>query len=624
MGTFKKTFAGILIIAVLVLFNVVGNYLDYKIDFTEDKMFTLSDGTLSMLQKIEEPVHLEFYFSRQVEDLPIFYKNYATRIEDLLGEYVAASNGKVTLEIIEPKPDSDEAVRAGKVGIRAQETPSGKSVYFGLAVKHLGKYKNIPFFRPEDEQFLEHTISKLIYAVQQFEKPILGLYSPEIAVNGGPPSSPQGRPTPQWMFVQQLELNFEIKQIAAPADINEDVDLLFVFHPAGVTPQMEFAIDQFLLSGRPTLVAVDPSSFVLRQTAAQSQYGFMRGPDLSAASSALPTLFKHYGIQYDVDRIVADLEYAETRGNLRIPVFIAPDKRRFDPAFMPIAELNELSFPEPGSLSLADDSSLTLDAFVQSSDQANLLSKQTIADAFAGSQPNPGALASRVTPSGDVYTLAGVFSGELTTAFPEGKPSTPEAEENAEQEKGEWLTESNEAVQLIVIADSDWLFDRFAFEVFNIFGQTMVQPLNDNFSLLANLTDFYSGSKDLLSIRGKRNTARGFEVVEAIQAKAQKRYEDAMAELDQELEQVATELQDLQAQANQGNSLTISADMQAAIAEFKNKQTELRNERRKIREKAREDVEREEMKLLLLNIAGVPCLVALFGFVFLFRRHLNK
>lgn len=632
MGHSKKVIAGLLVIVVLILINVAGHYVPVKFDFTEEKLYTLSEGSKSMLSKIAEPVHFEFYFSREVDDLPVSYRNYGARIENLLGEYVAASQGKVTLEVIEPKPHSDEAVRARKMGIRPQETPSGNSVYFGLAVAHLGQHKNIPFFQPlpEEEQFLEHNISKLIYAVQQFEKPTLGVYSPELPVSGDQqpmnPMNPQARPQPAWIFMQQLQLNFEVKRITAAEDVTEAIDFLLVFHPAGVTPAMEFAIDQFILSGRPTMIAVDPFSFVYQQSAPQPQYAFMGGPDTAKASSELPTLFSHYGIQYDSILVVGDLKYGEQRRNMVIPVFVSPEASEFSESFLPISRLKQVSFPMAGHLAVSDTSSLVLEPIVRSSTEASLLLKTDIVPTLMGPRPNPGSLVKRINPSGEAFTIAALFKGELTTAFPEGRPVSTEEEGATVGADADTavLTKSQGEVQFVVVADTDWLFDGFAFnaDIARLFGQTV--PLNDNFALMANLTDFYTGSQDLISIRGKRKADRGFGVVKQIQAEAKKRFENAMSELDDELNQVAQKLNELQSQVTQSNSLAVGSEMQAAIDEFESKREELLNEQRKIKEKANEDVQREEIKLLLINIAGVPLIVALFGFIFLFRRHLQK
>lgn len=628
----KKIIAGLLVLVVLILINVVGNYVSVKFDFTEENLFTLSDGSKSLLSKIEEPVHFEFYFSREVDDLPVVYRNYGSRIENLLGEYVAASNGKVTLEVIEPKPHSDESVRARAMGIRPQETPSG-TVFFGLAVVHLGQHKNIPFFRPtpEEEQFLEHNISKLIYSVQQFEKPTLGLYSPDLPINGDQgqpmnPTNPQTQPAPAWMFVQQLQLNYNVEAISAPSDINEAIDFLLVFHPAGVSAEMEFAIDQFILSGRPTLIAVDPLSIVYQQMAPQPQYAFMGAPAAEKASSELPTLFSHYGIQYESNLILGDLTYGEQQRNMLIPIFVSPEQKDFSESFLPISGLKKVSFPLSGSLAVADTSPLSLEPIVNSSTQASLLLKTDVMPALMGPNGNPGSLVKRISSKDKAYTIAGLFKGSLTSAFPDGKPASADAQSSeATQPETAVLAESDGEVQLVVIADTDWLFDGFAFnaQMSRMFRQA-VQANNDNYALLANLADYYSGSRDLISIRGKRKADRGFGVVKQIQAEAIKRYENALSELNDELNQVAQELNELQSQVTQSNSLAVGSEMQAAIDEFEAKRDNLLNEQRKIKEKANEDVEREEIKLLVLNIAGIPLMVALFGFIFLFRRHLNK
>ena len=630
MGISKKILAVVLVFGLLVLFNVIGNYVSLKVDFTQEGLYTLSDGTRALLKKVNEPIHLEFYFSKEVEDLPVSFRNYGKRIENLLGEYVAAAHGKVTLEVIEPKPFSDEAVRAQTLGIRAQPTHGGDPLYFGLSVECLGQQEAIPFFQPsvEAEQFLEYAISKLLFSVQQADKPTLGVYSPALPILGQPGQqfNPQASASQSWLFVQQLKENYSIKPLSTAADFSENVDVLLVVHPDEITAEMEFAIDQFILSGRPTVVAVDPLSFVQQQMMQQpQQYAFMQPPATGAYASSLSTLFEHYGIQFSPTQVIGDLDWGVQSGTAMIPVFIAPDRATLDSDFLPVAGLKQFLFPVAGSLSLQESSPLAIEPIIQSSNQSSLLSSAEVSSAFSSPRPNLGALITGINPDGKHHVIAGVFSGRMTSAFPSGKPAAAnEASAPAEQAENAPFIEAADKVQLLVVADTDWLFDGFAFRSVNIFGQTMVDAINDNFALIANLVDFYSGSPDLISIRSKRKTERDFVVIKRIQAEAKKRYEDAMLKLDEELGQVARKLSELQAQATQSNSLVIGSEMQAAIKEFEDKKIDLQNQQRKIREKLNEDVEREEIKLLVFNIAGVPLLVSLFGFIFLVRRYHNQ
>src|SRR5690606_32374249 len=139
-------------------------------------IYTLSDGTRSLLGKIEEPVALDLYFSRQVGGLPIAYKNYADRVEEMLRQYARASRGKVVLNFIRPEADTPEEEQATLAGLQPQVIPTTREqFFFGVVASQADQQKAIPALNPNREQFLEYDLSQLIYSVQQFDKRRLGL-----------------------------------------------------------------------------------------------------------------------------------------------------------------------------------------------------------------------------------------------------------------------------------------------------------------------------------------------------------------------------------------------------------------------------------------------------------------
>ncbi|MFN9955135.1 MAG: GldG family protein, partial [bacterium] len=99
---------------------------------TENKLYTLSQGTKNVLDALEEPITLKFYFSKGLAQQAPGNVSYAQRVEELLGEYEAGSGGKLVLEVKDPEPFSDtedEAVASGLKGVPA--TSAGDMLYFG-------------------------------------------------------------------------------------------------------------------------------------------------------------------------------------------------------------------------------------------------------------------------------------------------------------------------------------------------------------------------------------------------------------------------------------------------------------------------------------------------------------
>ncbi len=169
--------AAILAVGVIILVNAT--MTSYRLDLTENNLYTLSDGTINIIQSLEEPITLDFYFSREaLVNFPQLM-NYARRVRDLLEEYQARSNGKLKLNVIEPEPFSeaeDEAVANGLNGISVNQ--AGDRAYLGLVgTNSTDDREVIPFFQVNKAASLEYDVTKLIYNLANPEKRTVGVIS---------------------------------------------------------------------------------------------------------------------------------------------------------------------------------------------------------------------------------------------------------------------------------------------------------------------------------------------------------------------------------------------------------------------------------------------------------------
>ncbi|MEO6245709.1 MAG: GldG family protein, partial [Opitutaceae bacterium] len=138
----SKTIAIVLLLIGLVLVNYLATSIPLRLDATAESIYTLSAGTKKMLGKIEEPVAIDLYYSKDASGLPISYKNYAVRVQEMLRQYVRASRGKVTLNIINPRPDTPEEEKATASGLQPQVAQQGgEPFYFGLIVTQADQQK---------------------------------------------------------------------------------------------------------------------------------------------------------------------------------------------------------------------------------------------------------------------------------------------------------------------------------------------------------------------------------------------------------------------------------------------------------------------------------------------------
>lgn len=628
----SKTLAIALLLVGLVLINYLATTLPLRADLTAENIYSLSDGTHAMLEKIEEPIALELFYSRDASGLPIAYKNYATRVEEMLRQYARASGGNLTLNVINPRPDTPEEERATAAGLTPQvANTGGEQFYFGLIVTQADQQKTIPAFTPQREQFLEYDLSKLIHSVQQFDKPKLGLLT-SLPLLGSSPQEMQmmmmmrRQPQPGQFVTDEWRQSFEIVTVEPTAEtLPDNLDLLVVAHPQNPSEKLQFAIDQFLLSGKPVLLAVDPASQHFKRQSNPQQMMMGGGPQ--NVSSDLPTLLSAYGIDYAADQVVGDLENATpvqtANGIARYPIWLSLRAANMSSTSMATAQLDSTLFIEPGSIAKKENIDLTFTPLIETSDQAGDVPAMTLQLA------QPDDVSKDLKPTGK-KVIAALITGKFKSAFPNGAPKDDEKNESdvaasASEPKdsnpqpstlNSHLTESTSTSTLLLIADTDWLFDDFSVRKFNFFGQTAAEPFNDNLALASNAVEFLGGSQDLISIRGKGTSLRPFDVVRSMEVEAQKKYQERLTALDAQLQEVQTKLTELQGKKTEDNRLVASPEVAEAIENFQKQSAEMRAQRRQIRRALREDIDALENRLLIANLVASPLLILAFGLWF--------
>jgi ABC-type uncharacterized transport system involved in gliding motility auxiliary subunit len=617
----NKIIAAVVLLIGLILANYLASSLPARYDATAEKIYTLSPGTRSLVAKITEPTTLDLYFSSNASGQFVEYKNYAERVKEMLRQYARASHGKIHLNVIDPEPDTPEEEKATAAGIQPQTMPGGTQFYFGLVATQADQQKVIAALSPQREQFLEYDISELVYGVGQTDKKKLGLIT-SLPLQGSPGMPMMGQQGTEGQFVTgEWEDTYQIVPVEATAtQLPAGLDVLAIVHPENLTPALQFSIDQFLLEGKPVFLAVDPSSLYFKRQGGQAA---MFGGPQPNVSSDLPILLGGWGIAFDVNKVVGDLDNAEEvelpdQSHLRYPVWISLGQDAFNTKALPTAQLQTALFIEAGSVSLKPGTDLTFTPLVQTS------AKSGDIPAAAMQMAQPEEIARQVVPTG-TRTIAALISGKFKSAFPAGAPkdADPSAKidpKAAPKDTPASLKESKGSSLLIIVADTDWLFDDYSVRKFNYMGQTAAEPFNDNLAFAANSLDFLAGSRDLISIRGKGNSVRPFTVVKQMEAAAAEKYKEKLTALEARINEVQGKLAELQGKKAEGGKLLASPEAARAIEDFQKQAAEMRGERRQIRLSLREGIDALENRLLIVNLLGTPILVCLFGLWFYKRR----
>ncbi|MHC4332578.1 MAG: GldG family protein, partial [Planctomycetota bacterium] len=252
-------FVGIIVFCGIIISQRIGERL--RLDITDQGLYTLSEGSRSILGKLNQPLKLKLYYTktaaRKAPDQIRFYNNYYYFVESLLKEYARAAKGVVELEVIDPRPFSDEEEEALRHGLRRFPITEEENFFFGMVLQtEFGVVKTIPFFSPERQNFVEYDISHLIDTAITREKKRIGVLSslPVMGEDEGGYMAQlrrmQGaRPAPAWTVVHHLRQQYDVRKVETDTDEIKDVDILLVIHPKNLSEKTLFAIDQFVLKG---------------------------------------------------------------------------------------------------------------------------------------------------------------------------------------------------------------------------------------------------------------------------------------------------------------------------------------------------------------------------------------
>jgi ABC-type uncharacterized transport system involved in gliding motility auxiliary subunit len=605
----------------LLAFNWIAARGKARIDLTAERAYTLSEGTRKILAKLDTPVLIRFYCTRGDSRMPVFLKNHAQNVEDLLGEFRQRSKGLIEIQKLDPEPDSDAEDSAKLDGVESRMTEIGEPFYLGLSVTMLDQKETVPFLDPQAARLLEYEISRAISRVMTSEKPTLGILSalPVAGQQNNPMMMMRGRQggAPAWYLYSELKRTFNVKQIETNAEtIPDDVKVLLAIHPKGLSDATQFAIDQFVLKGGKLIAFLDPLA------ALDAQGGGMMGGG-GPTNSTLEKLLKAWGLSFDTTKVVADMNYVARLQQGRMPAVLQLNEQAVNKDDVLTAGNDTLFLGFAGAFTGTPTEGLTQTVLVHSSANSQLV--DPMAAQMSGEQ-----VVKDFSPSGTQYTLALRLSGKFKTAFPEGKPkpadpAKPEEGKPAEKpEEKAALKESTGEPAVILVGDTDLLQDQLAVEVaMNPFGgQRIVIPRNSNIAFAQSAVEQMAGDSNLIAVRSRASRERPFTVVTALQARAEENFRSKIRELETGLAEAQRKLNELQrSKAGEGGQkFILSAEQQAEIANFRKKEAETKVELKQVRKKLRADIDSLENRIKWLNIAAMPVLVIAAGVALALRR----
>ncbi len=639
------------VLALFIISNaIVAPISNARLDLTEEKLHTLSNGTRNMLSKLKKPVTLNFYFSRKLGTSAPSFGSYAKRVRDMLREMELSAQGKIIINEEDPVAFSeteDQAVEAGLQG--APFDQSGDQVYFGLQAQSGEESQVIPFFQTQRENFLEYDLARMIHSVDNAKKPVVAVYTGR-PLFGDMRRMMAGMPTQAFRIVPELRKRFQINHMFSMRDLpDEKPDVLMVVHPLKLEQDEKYELDQYLLRGGKAILIVDP----FNETAAGTPAPQGRQHVFNSVVNVKDFLDR-WGIEISdkviaADRSIARMVNAGTASQILPVPFVTwlgvegNLMSRDDPV---TSELRRLNIQSAGIIKINKTDNIKVEPIIQTTSDSQEIEAKTHKGRI-----NVEEMAAKFKPSGKPMILAARVSGTYNTLFPDGppkpddikadekdtqkdekpkaevKPKTVEEIRKAAKEAAEekaanakrmesHLNVSKAPFNILLISDADMLEDHFWVQVRQFLGQNVLVPTSNNGDFIINAVDHFTGNSDLISLRSRGTTQRPFTKVEELRRDSEIKYRKVEQSLALKLKETEKKLSTLRdKQSDKSKKLAsdkkeeIEAEIRAALDELLNTRKELRN----VRLKLNEDIEQLELWVRFANIGLMPILVGCFA-----------
>jgi ABC-type uncharacterized transport system involved in gliding motility auxiliary subunit len=584
-----------------------------RMDFTQQHLYSLSQGTRALLAGLNEPVRFRMFMSSELTKQAPQLAAFAARVRSLLDAYVAASNGHIILEVIDPRPFSEEEDRAVAFGIDSFTGTNGERLFFGLAATNSTTGNaTIGVFSPDRETFLEYDLTRLVSQLGRRGKPVVAL------IDGlGLAGNPMTR-MPQQQVLAEMKQFFDVKPIAGDVDkLPDDTRVLMVVHPQSLSERTLYAIDQWVVAGNAAMIFVDPY--------AENQLGPPGGEPPPNPSSTLEPLFKAWGVKFDTAHAVGDPTYAlQTQRNIEgrpvaaqnLPwLALRGDAFSRDEAIM--AQLSAVVMTTAGAFETTKDG-VTLRPLLRGSGSAVMLDAALAADRTA----DPRRLMVGMTRSPKPPVLAARLSGTLDSAFPDGPPKTDNPHGEATPDEGKaaaTLKRSSKPLNVILVGDADMLMDRNWIQQQSMFGQPVAQAFANNGDFVTNAIEQMAGGTALADLRGRGISWRPFEMIQRMEVEADSRYRAKEQELTQQLKDTEQKIAQLP-KAAEGSGDVLSTEQLKAVEGFRAQLLGIRSQLRDVQFALRRDVDNLKSLITALNVGVLPVAVAIVVLGLALRR----
>ena len=615
----NKTLQYCFFIFLFLFFNIImlKILVNKKIDLTTDKLYTVSENTKSIIKNLSEPINIKLFFSNSLSKELSQIRDYEKRVRELLMSYKKISNKNITIEIIDPRPFTDQEDLANVYGIQGlQLNEEGERFYFGAVFSNsVDDTTVIPFFELDREQFLEYDLTKTIYNLANTTKPNIGLISglPLVGrVNNSQGNAQYERP---FFIYQTLSEFFNVIDLSLEvSEIPENIDQLLIVHPKNLSDVTLYAIDQFVMTGKGVTIFTDPfSEFDNNLSKPESEKDF--------SNSNLSRLFNSWGFDMKPGMVIGDivngrkvsLGPSDDQKIVTYVLWLAIQQNLLSNTDIITSNLDYIFLKSAGSIeNLNTNSSLVIEPLISTSKESMLIERYKMQF-----RADPEQLLKDFESKDKSYIIGARIKGELDSAF------TMEDIKKIELDTKQHINNIKDA-NIILFADTDLLSDNTWISEQDLFGRNSITPIADNGRMVVNSIESMSGGRNLIGLRGRGSSNRPFLVIEDLQKKAELSFREKQISLQNELQGTEDKLKEIQ--SNQLNSSeNKTSEQNKAIEEFQRKILSIRKQLRDVQRQLNADIERLENNIKILNIWTMPLIVIiLYFFIKVFTEKRRK
>jgi len=542
---------GTAIVIALISFGVLVTRFSVRVDVTAEQLHSLSDETRALLAELPEdrPVFIQAYVSPVV---PEPFVQTRSNLISILEEIDAIGGSRVEVLIHDTEAFTDAAREAretfgiGPRPVRNVSTARSEveQVYLGVAFTCGAEEQVVGFF--DVGLPAEYEIMRSIRVVARAERKRIGVVATMANLFGGT-NFQQSEFTPQWSVITELRKQYDVVEISPEMAIAQDVDALLVPLPSSLQTDEQGFVADYIRSGKPALILVDPLPAVNPTLSPTEWVGdgnpftYPPGQPRPGPRGNVREWIGRLGVDWEPTRIVWD-SYNPHPELAHMPedvVFLGAGNENdatFSAADPMTSQLQELVLLYPGQLGPTDDARYEFEPLLRSGAVSGTNGYFSLVRGSPyGPQVNPSP--PRRQDDDDYILAARVrFVGPETAVAPQSADGDREGDGDEETEE---LVEAEDLsvdpageVDIIVVADLDFVSEQF----FAIRQQAPGGLNFDNITFFLNAMDTLLEEDSFIDLRSRRARHRTLERVEAQTAEyiQQRTTEERQAEEDAE------------------------------------------------------------------------------------------